>query len=560
MSTQKQNKTIGKPQASPTEVKNKKIGFFSAILLVIGSSIGAGVFLKNGEVLSNVGGSYVLTIVAWIFSIIGVICMGLSLAEVSSANTSGNLGVVGWVKTFCNKFLYKAAKNFMAFLYLPLNFFLMPYYAIMMFQDAFGWQTAWWVVALISFACTMWFLIVSGISSRAGNIQNWIITSVKFIPLAFAAVAGFVVAGISGNPMGGTTVLPDIKQTHRTFVLLSGATGVLGVIGSVPAIAFSFDGFYTAAGMQSEMKEPQKTPKALVIGLLLVAVIDLLVAVSLLIGTSNDNMGKVSGLALIPHWLIAVIEILIAVGVLGIINSFAIYNPRYFEDLIKIGDLPCPAKYKNKLNTDRPYVGLVYSGIITVFFFVVLTLIGAYGYSDVMGYSSAKLTPFLGGDPVIGYDIDGIANSLNELYSFVDLMANWTSILVFLCVLFPMAGCLMNRKTKKIDVKPVKGFVPTTWVSLIIIGLGMTFVIVSAFANVIIVAGWAKDIGHIIISPSGEQVHYYQEEWNVEMLGAIMTLVVLAIFLCICTIPSIFEVRRDKAIARGEKRIKRQAY
>jgi amino acid transporter len=101
--------------------------------------------------------------------------------------------------------------------------------------------------------------------------------------------------------MGGTSILPDIKQTHRTFVLLSGATGILGVIGSVPAIAFSFDGFYTAAGMQSEMKEPQKTPKALVIGLLLVAVIDLHVAISLLIGTSNDNMGKVSGLALIPH-------------------------------------------------------------------------------------------------------------------------------------------------------------------------------------------------------------------------------------------------------------------
>jgi amino acid transporter len=110
-----------------------------------------------------------------------------------------------------------------------------------------------------------------------------------------------VVAGITGNPMGGTSVLPYIPQTHKTFVLLSGATGVLGVIGSVPAIAFSFDGFYTAAGMQSEMKEPEKTPKALVFGLLLVAVIDLLVAVSLLIGTSSANMGKVSGLALIPH-------------------------------------------------------------------------------------------------------------------------------------------------------------------------------------------------------------------------------------------------------------------
>jgi len=555
MSTQKQ-KTMGKPKASPTEIKNKKIGFFSAILLVIGSTIGAGVFLKNGEVLSNVGGSYVLTIIAWIFSIIGVICMGLSLAEVSSANISGNLGVIGWVKTFCNKFLYKASKNFMAFLYLPLNFFLMPYYAVMMFQDAFGWQTAWWVVALIAFACTMWFMIVSGISSRAGNIQNWIITSVKFIPLAFAAIAGFVVAGITGNPMGGTTVLPDIEQTHKTFVLLSGATGILGVIGSIPAIAFSFDGFYTAAGMQSEMKEPEKTPKALVFGLLIVAVIDILVAISLLIGTSTSNMGKVSGLAIIPHWLIAVIEILIAVGVLGIINSFAIYNPRYFEDLIKIGDLPCPTKYKNKLNPSRPYVGLVYSGIITVIFFAALTLIGAYGYSDVMGYSSAQLTPFLGGESVAGYDAFG--NNLNQLYSFVDLMANWTSILVFLCVLFPMAGCLINRKTKKVSVKPVNGFVPTTWIALIIIGLGMAFVVVSAFANVIITAGWSNDIGKSIIDSSGQPFIYTQEMWNTEMLGSSMTLVVLAIFLCICTIPSIFEVKRDKAIARGERRINRK--
>jgi hypothetical protein len=49
-----------------------------------------------------------------------------------------------------------------------------------------------------------------------------------------------------------------------------------------------------------------------------------------------------------------------------------------------------------------------------------------------------------------------------------------------------------------------------------------------------------------------------KEMWNTEMLGSAMTLVVLAIFLCICTIPSIFEVKRDKAIARGERRINRK--
>ena len=545
-------KTIGKPKASPSEIKNKKIGFFSAVLLVIGSSIGAGAFLKNGEILSNVGGSYLLTIISWIFSIIGVICMGLALIEVSSVNTSSNLGVVGWVKQFCNKFLYKTAKNFMAFLYLPLNFFIMPYYAVMMFQDAFGWQTSWWVVTLISLALTLWFFIVSGISSHAGNIQNWIITSVKFIPLAFAAIAGFVVAGINGNPMGGTTLLPDVKQDHVTFMLLTRSTGILGIIGSIPAISFAFDGFYNAAGMQSEMKEPKKTPRALLIGLLIVSIIDLLIGISLLAGTTNTNMGKISGLALIPHWLIAVVEILIAFGILGIINGFAIYNPRYFEDLIKIGDLPCPSKYKSRLNPSRPYVGIVYSGVIMLFFFVILTLIGAFGYSDVNGYSSTQLTPFLGGDPVKGYDIS--SGSLNKLYSFVDLIANWTSIIVFLFVLLPIAGALINRHTQTIKVQQYKSFVPSAWICLTIIGLGMVFVVVSTFANVGIIAGWAKDIGHNIKNASGNLEIYTQETWNIEMLGAIMTLVVLAIFICICTIPSIFEVKRDNLIAKGNKR------
>jgi hypothetical protein len=42
----------------------KKITFFSAILLVIGSSIGAGIFFKNHEILKNVQGSIILSMVS----------------------------------------------------------------------------------------------------------------------------------------------------------------------------------------------------------------------------------------------------------------------------------------------------------------------------------------------------------------------------------------------------------------------------------------------------------------------------------------------------------------
>jgi hypothetical protein len=44
--------------------KKKSIGFVSAISLVVGSSIGAGIFIKNHEILNNVHGSVGLAIIA----------------------------------------------------------------------------------------------------------------------------------------------------------------------------------------------------------------------------------------------------------------------------------------------------------------------------------------------------------------------------------------------------------------------------------------------------------------------------------------------------------------
>jgi amino acid transporter len=82
----------------------KKISFFSAILLVIGSSIGAGIFLKNGEILRNVTGSgsigmalaIVLSMISWIIAIVGVMAMGLTLTELCSGSGEANSqGIIG---------------------------------------------------------------------------------------------------------------------------------------------------------------------------------------------------------------------------------------------------------------------------------------------------------------------------------------------------------------------------------------------------------------------------------------------------------------------------------
>lgn len=494
-----------------TQPTSKKIGFFSTILLVIGSSIGAGIFLKNGEVLGNVQGSFILSIVSWIIAIVAIICMGLTLAEICSANTQNDQGIIGWVKTFNNKFLYKGAKNFMAYIYLPLNFFVMPYYAIMTIQDAFGWSLDWYYVMLICLAIVIWFVVMSGLSSRMGNIQNWIITSVKFLPLAFAAVIGFVLIG-TGNVTSGTTpgLMPDpswpdgVVDSTPLFQQLS---PVLGVFCSIPAIFFAFDGFYATAGIQSQMKEPKKVSMAMAVGLAVVSFIDILISVSLLLCSTNGKIDGIEWLNANP-WLLQTINFLIAIGILGIINGFAIYTPIFYEDLVRKGEIPFCTKYEDKLNHDRPKVGVSISLIITIPIIIIFTLIGAYGYIDINNYSFSS----------------HYASTMHTatLYSFVDLMANWTSVLAFACIVAATIGCLKNRKTKKVKVEKSKVFVPCAWVSIVIVGISLLFIVVATIANIGLVSYYFAN-----------NMYADRIEGGKNLLGVCLTFVVLILFLAI---------------------------
>ena len=84
----------------------------------------------------------------------------------------------------------------MLFVYLPTNFFFMPYYAIMSIQDAFAVFypdssiiPAWLVIGLSVFVM-VYFTITCALSTRLASLQNHVVTAVKFIRLLFAIVAG----------------------------------------------------------------------------------------------------------------------------------------------------------------------------------------------------------------------------------------------------------------------------------------------------------------------------------------------------------------------------------
>ena len=474
----KKEKKEGISQAS----KSKKISFFSAILVVMGSSIGAGIFFKSKSVLDNSQNSLILAIFCWIIAAFSVIAMALALIEISSARND-NLSLIGWTKVFNSRTTFKASKNFMFYIYLPLTYFFMPLYVIMSLQDGigalvnanmspynFGTPVDWLIWTIISIAISVYFIYVSGISSKVGNIQNKIVTYIKFLPLAFVAIMGFVLVGMNAGGEFSIGVQKPTADLAAGGSLSSFAPG-LGMFLAISAIFFAYDGFYVAAGIQSEMEEPKKTPMAILLGLVFTTVIYLIIAISMSIngGSFSDMLDYMETLMPnVGHVLFGIVNIMIAIGVLGIINGFAMWAPRFTEDLIKEGELPFSIKYKDKLNEHKPKVGIMYSFVITIPIVIVFTLIGALAYIDNYGTS--------------------YGSGMGKLYTFADLMGTWTALFTFGFITAAIYGGIKNRKTKKVQTDQKSYFVPIAIVAVIIVGLALTVTILIPILDLLLIA------------------------------------------------------------------------
>ena len=472
-----------KKEQKKQDINNKRnINFFSAILVVMGSSIGAGIFFKSKSVLDNSQNSLILAIFCWIIAAFSVIAMALALIEISSARND-NLSLLGWTKVFNSRTTFKASKNFMFYIYLPLTYFFMPLYVIMSLQDGigalvnadksaytFGTPVDWLIWTIISIAISVYFIYVSGISSKVGNIQNKIVTYIKFLPLAFVAIMGFVLVGMNAGGEFSIGVQKPTADLAAGGSLSSFAPG-LGMFLAISAIFFAYDGFYVAAGIQSEMEEPKKTPMAILLGLVFTTVIYLIIAISMSIngGSFSDMLDYMETLMPnVGHVLFGIVNIMIAIGVLGIINGFAMWAPRFTEDLIKEGELPFSIKYKDKLNENKPKIGIMYSFVITIPIVIVFTLIGALAYIDNYGTS--------------------YGSGMGKLYTFADLMGTWTALFTFGFITAAIYGGIKNRKTKKVQTDQKSYFVPMAIVAVIIVGLALTVTILIPILDLLLIA------------------------------------------------------------------------
>jgi hypothetical protein len=98
-----------------------------------------------------------------------------------------------------------------------------------------------------------------------------------------------------------------------------------------------------------------------------------------------------------------------------------------------------------------------------------------------------------------------------------------------------MIGALVNRKTNRIKTDRKKSFLPAAYVSIVIVGVGLIFVIVQSFANLGLVLHYAS---------AGRYIDHTTMVDNI--VGSALTVFTLLAFVAIMFIPAFVQCHNKK--------------
>jgi APA family basic amino acid/polyamine antiporter len=349
----------------------KRYGLPTAICMVVGIVIGSGVFFKAEAVLKATGGNMPLGILAWL--VVGLIMVICSYVFASMATRYENAGgLVDFAEaTMGGRYAYNLGW-FMATIYIPgltstLAWVSARYFCVLMNWDITGG-------ACMTIAC--FFLCVdyamNALSPRIAGKFQVSTTVIKMIPLLLMAVIGTIFGLGNGR----------LAQNFATASVTAGGSMGKGLMASVVAVAFAYEGWILATSISGELKDAQKNlPRALVGGSLIVVVTYILYYIGLH-GTVTTTQLMASGEAgaklafqhLFGRAAGTGIFVLIVISCLGTLNGLTLSNCRGMYALAARGEGPHPEMFRQvdpvtNLPTNSSVASLAFSAVWLLYFY-----------------------------------------------------------------------------------------------------------------------------------------------------------------------------------------------
>ncbi|HEX7846660.1 MAG TPA: amino acid permease [Chitinophagaceae bacterium] len=327
--------------ASPTLLK--KIGFWSAASMVVGSIIGSGVFMKPASMAGQLGSPVWLTLVwviAGVFTLFGALIyaeLGAMMPETGGIyvyfrKMFGDFAgfLYGWSAFAVTNTAANAAIAFVCAQY--ADFFL----HLPRFSEATELSVAWHIpfvgdlyplknfgVKSLAVALIFGVTYLNYRSVKAGSYFQVVSTFVKIV------IIGALVFGIffSGQGSFENFIAADNPKT--------GSDLLSGIIIAMTGAFFAYDGWINATYIAGEIKQPQKNvPKSLWIGVLVCIAVYVLVNQAYLYVLPVEQVAAsqlVASDAIAVAWGkegSAIVAVLIVICTLGAINGNAMSTSR----------------------------------------------------------------------------------------------------------------------------------------------------------------------------------------------------------------------------------------
>lgn len=330
----------------------KNLGVMTAMSIVIGCVIGAGVFFKPYAIYRATGGAPGMGILAWIAGGFASIIAALTFAEVAVLipKTGGMVAYLGEV--------YNEKIGFLAGWMQIIIFYpaFLAGYGVKVgseLSDYLGTQYTLPIAIIVIISLVA--LNTLG-SKTAGNIQI-VSTICKLIPLFLLMIFGFIFG--SGNNPVFTPIVSEGKN-------------VAGVFGStLLAVLFAFEGWTNVGTIAGEMKNPGRDlPRAIVGGVSIIMAVYLMINIAYLWVIPADQLMNLES----PASAVAVqifgptggllIKIGIIISVIGAANGFLMSGSRVVYLLASQNSLPASRRFSRLNKKQVPANSIILIGFL----------------------------------------------------------------------------------------------------------------------------------------------------------------------------------------------------
>jgi amino acid transporter len=379
--------------ATPTSSLPRRLGLWSAIAVLIGSTIGSGIFRSPAAIADRLPGP-VPMLAVWATGGLFALCGALTLAEIAGAfpRTGGMYVFIreGWGRLPAFLFGWAELVVIRAASLGAVSITFAEYFLrVLGYDPAVAPYDDWsHYVAAVAIALTSFF---NYRGARTGALVQNATTIAKYGGLVFIVALAFVV----GLPMTGGHFTPPAPPG-------SFAAGAFGL--ALVSVLWAFDGWADLSFIGGEVKDPRRTlPRALVLGTIAVIVIYLLANLAYLAVMPVEEIRRSPLVAadvaqrLIGAPGVVFVAVTVMLSTFGTLNGSLLTAPRIFWAMAEDGLFFKKVAAVHPVH-ESPYVAILLTAALGVAFVLLRTfeqLADAFVTAIVPFYALAVASVFV---------------------------------------------------------------------------------------------------------------------------------------------------------------------